>query len=128
MKKYDFFFENLAWCLTWPSGAMKIFCWMSTLSMDNKYRVHQKFSKKWQANHYHLQVFLDLDWPALCPKKRSKKVMASVWFQLRLKKSYTKETKSEQISRFHACAHIYPFDVQPTASMSQKVKVIHPWA
>ena len=36
--------------------------------------------------------------------------MASVWF---LKKSHTKETKSEQISRFHACAHIYPFDVQP---------------
>ena len=66
----------------WKSGLMFVlkqwlfFAGLSTLSMDNKYRGHKKLCKKWQANRYHLKVFLDLDWPALCPKKRSKKVMA----------------------------------------------------
>ena len=54
-------------------GQWIFFAGLSTLSMDNKCRGHKKLSKKWQANRYHLQVFLDLDWPALCPKNGAKK-------------------------------------------------------
>ena len=87
------------WPNVWPelAGAMIFFC-LIVYTFHGR-RGHKRLSKKWQANHYHLQVFSDLD----CVPKTEQK-MASVWFQLRLKKSNTKETKSEQISWFHACA------------------------